>query len=260
MSGTGPLAPLSRLLSVIASVLFSAAVALPPGSATAAAPPHLSVKGRQILTPDGRPIVLRGFNILWWTKPSAQDAVEIRKLGGNCVRYMFGYHPKGKYDPSQLKELETHVRYFTGQGIWVIPTVHQVVKKEGEAQLAPWDSPEIEHEFLDLWTDVIKRLKGDPFIAAWEPMNEPHSYTRELTTATLRAWYGEVSAHLRRLDPERPLVLEGDHYSYARNLGAYLKTDDPNVIYSFHVYNPFNYTHQKSEKDGTPPAYPTPGK
>ncbi|MBM4037569.1 MAG: glycoside hydrolase family 5 protein, partial [Planctomycetes bacterium] len=148
-------------------------------------PQRLTVRGRDILAPDGRPIRLRGFNLLWWAPPTAQDAADVQELGANCVRYMFGYQPKGRFEPEQLDYLEQQVRLFTRRGLWVIPNVHTFERKEGDTKQGPWDSPELQREFLDLWTHVLTRLRDEPFIAAWEPLNEPH----DVKDDRLREWH-----------------------------------------------------------------------
>lgn len=210
---------------------------------------RLTVRGRELLAPDGRPLHLRGFNLLWWAPPTAQDALDVQELRANCVRYMFGYQPKGRFEPEQLDYLERQVRLFTRRGLWVIPNVHTFERKEGEVKKGPWASPELQREFLDMWTHVVTRFRDEPFIAAWEPINEPH----DVKDDRLREWYKEAIAHIRKLDPRTPIVVDANGYAYPGNMSDALKLDAPNLIYSFHMYVPFDYTHQKPEK---PVEYP----
>ncbi|HEY3323421.1 MAG TPA: cellulase family glycosylhydrolase [Planctomycetota bacterium] len=214
------------------------------------APARLKVSGQEILAPDGKPIRLRGFNVLWWGPPTAQDAADVQELGANCVRYQFGYKPAGKFDPKQLNFMEQQIRHFTGRGMWVIPQVHTFEKKISDKQIAaPWNDAEIQREFLEMWTWIIEKFRSEPFIAAWEPINEPHNATKE----QVKEWYVQTVAHFRKLDPITPIVVEGTDYSNPWNLEDYLKLDDPGIIYSFHMYTPHEYTHQQKEK---PQDYP----
>jgi len=210
---------------------------------------RLTMQGRELLAPEGRPVRLRGFNLLWWAPPTAQDAADVQELGANCVRYMFGYQPKGRFEPEQLDYLERQVRLFTRRGLWVIPNVHTFERKEGETRKGPWDSQELQREFLDMWTHVLMRLRDEPLIAAWEPINEPH----DVKDDRLNEWYREVIARIRKIDPITPIVVDANGYAYPGNLNDALKLDSPNLIYSFHLYVPFDYTHQKPEK---PVEYP----
>ncbi|MHC4198629.1 MAG: glycoside hydrolase family 5 protein [Planctomycetota bacterium] len=209
----------------------------------------LRVKGREILTPDGKPIRLRGFNVLWWANPDAEAASDVKEIGANCVRYMFGYKPAGRFHPALLPPIGKHVRHFTRRGLWVIPTVHRFEQKKGDGLGTPWNTPALQREFLDMWTHVIGELGDDPRVAAWEPLNEPH----DVEAGPLMAWYREVVAHVRRLDPTRPVVVEGKGYSNPKEMQDYLKLDVPNVIYSFHMYSPHRFTHCKGDE---PPEYP----
>jgi len=209
--------------------------------------PRFKVRGSEILGPDGKPVRLRGFNALWWVPATGKDAEQIKALKANCVRYMFGYHPRGAFDETMIACVERQLPAFTQTGLWVIPTVHTFCRDEKW----PWHDEELQREFLDMWTHIIKRFKDDPRILAWEPLNEPHS--DGLDTPTLRAWYERVIAHIRKLDPDRPIVVEGRGYSHAHTLEDELKLDDPNIIYSFHMYVPHKYTHQKKD---VPVEYP----
>jgi aryl-phospho-beta-D-glucosidase BglC (GH1 family) len=206
--------------------------------------PHWSVSGTSILKPDGTPIHLRGFNVLWWVPVTDQDATDIQQLGANCVRYMFGYEPKGTYDPDQVKEVEQHIRYFTSRGIYVIPVLYEFEKpdpdhpNDSKKKLGPWSNPEMSTEFLALWTDLITRLKNDPYIGAWEPLNEPH----DTPPAVVSAWYRDLLPKLRAIDPTRPIVVAGANYSHPEDLTDEFKMDDRNIIYAVHMYYPFNYT------------------
>jgi len=208
---------------------------------------RLTVRGREILTPGGDPIRLRGFNVLWWVLPDTRGAAAIRKLGANSVRYMFGYKPTGgRFDRSQIPWIAEHVSRFTKQGLWVIPTVHKF-EKDGRF---PWNSEELQREFLEMWTYVIGELGGNPLVGAWEPINEPHG---EVKNAQLRPWYASVIEHIRRLDPGAPIVVEGEGYSHPHRLDDDLKLEAPGIIYAFHMYQPFRYTHQKGDP---PPTWP----
>jgi len=232
-------------MAALGAMLVPAALALPP---------HWTTSGDRILDPSGQPIRLRGFDVEWWVPPTDQDAVNIQSLGANCVRYMFGYNPKGKYDPTQIAEVSRQIRYFTSRGIWVIPVLYIFEKKDPanpKKKLGLWSTPEMNQEFLDMWTDVMGQLKDEPYLAAWEPINEPH----DVAPAIVSAWYRQLIPELRKIDPSRPIVVEGANYSHAEDLTDQFLLDDPNIIYAFHFYNPFEYTTDLR----TPPlVYPGP--
>ncbi|MDD5349043.1 MAG: cellulase family glycosylhydrolase [Chthoniobacteraceae bacterium] len=233
--------------SLLIFLAFTVAAAFPLRCEAGAPAAGFRVQGRLLTGPGGKEVRLRGFNVCWWVPPTRQDALGIKAMGANSVRYMFGYHPAGTFAPDQLDCIWKQVPLFTDAGLWVIPVVHDF-RRDGQG---PYDSPELEREFLEMWTEIIARLKDNPRVIAWEPINEPHDTTDE----KVAAWYARVIAHIRKLDPRRPIVVEGNGYSWPKNLVDSLKMEDPNILYAFHWYGPFEYTHRQL----TPPAvYPGP--
>jgi len=216
--------------------------------------PHLTVSGTTVLDPHGAPLRLRGFNVNWWVPPTDQDATDIQQLGANCVRYMFGYKPTGTYDPKQVDEVVRQIHSFTRKGLWVIPVVWEFEKADPadpKKKLGPWSSPKMNREFLAMWTDLMGQLKDEPFLAAWEPLNEPH----EVEPAVAAKWYRELVPALRKIDPLRPIVVEGANWSHAEDLSEAFILDDPNIIYAFHMYYPYDYT---TDIKNPPLVYPGP--
>lgn len=211
-----------------------------------AVPKGLRVRGAKLFTPQGRPIHLRGFNAMWWVAPSSSHARLMKSMGANAARYMFGRSTPGR-PVSKVDEIVEQVERLTDAGLWVIPTVHDF-RTNGKA---PYDDPAVQKEFLDMWQAVILRLRNNPLIAAWEPMNEPHDATPERVSA----WYAEVIKFFRTLDPHRPIVVEGTGYSWPQNLEDGLIQRDPHIIYSFHTYGPWDYVAQKPGE-----GVPYPGK
>ncbi len=204
-------------------------------------PPVWTVSDAAFHDASGASVRVRGFNVLWWVPVTDQDAANLQAMGVNCVRYMFGYEPKGTYDPAQTAEVEKHIRYFTSRGICVIPVLYEFEKPDPAnpgKKLGPWSNTAMDREFLALWSDLIARLGSDAHIVAWEPLNEPH----DTPAAVVSAWYRNLLPKLRTIDPARAIVVEGANYSHAEDLTDEFKMDAPNVIYAFHMYDPYEYT------------------
>jgi hypothetical protein len=165
---------------------------------------------------------------------------------------MFGYEARGKYDPAQIAEVEEQIRCFTREGLWVIPVLYIFERPDPadpKKKLGPWSNTEMNGEFLAMWTDLVNRLKNEPRVAAWEPLNEPH----DTDPALVAAWYRDLLPKWRKLDALRPIVVEGANYSHAEDLTDAFKTDDPNIIYAFHFYDPYEYT---TDLKNPPLVYP----
>jgi endoglucanase len=96
--------------------------------------------------------------------------------------------------------------------------------------------------FIALWQMLAQRYLPLREGLAFELLNEvvlPDSKPwNELMLKTLAA--------IRAIDPDRAVVIGGNHYNAAAELQNLVLVDDPNVIYTFHFYEPMMFTHQKA--------------
>lgn len=109
------------------------------------------------------------------------------------------------------------------------------------------DESDARREFVELWRRVAEHFAGstreDLF---FELMNEPELFAG--AGAPSAAQWGELATAaidaIREHDSERPVIF-GDIEWYG--IDALVKRtplDDPHVIYAFHFYDPFIFTHQ----------------
>ncbi len=77
-----------RVVTCLAAMLggLLLATSAPAVAAPAALPKRLSVSGANVLDPQGRPIVLRGYNWGQWGTVQPQDAADNVAQGANSVR------------------------------------------------------------------------------------------------------------------------------------------------------------------------------
>lgn len=103
---------------------------------------------------------------------------------------------------------------------------------------------------------IARRLDGmDPQKTAFEPMNEPTSDCDAIRGDAAPTWPDQLAElHRRARDnaPDLPLVLSGACWGGPEGLS---KLDpailaDDNVIWSFHSYTPFLFTHQGADWTG----------
>jgi aryl-phospho-beta-D-glucosidase BglC (GH1 family) len=96
-------------------------------------------------------------------------------------------------------------------------------------------------QFILLWQVLAKHLEGrDPNRFFFELMNEseePDSYRWiGLESATTRA--------IRRIDTTHTIIASGAHFDSIIDILSTEPINDPNVIYTFHFYEPYPFTHQ----------------
>lgn len=115
------------------------------------------------------------------------------------------------------------------------------------------------------WQDIASALKDTPTIVAYNIINEP---TPEMgtelpehgdpvryplwyqehrgTSRDLPAFYNFVIKAIRDVDTTTPIMVDSGWYAQAQAFTYWPKLDDNKVLYSFHMYEPFNYTHRSN--------------
>lgn len=218
-------------------------------SASGAELPALKVEGNSI-TANGEPIRLRGINWGWWhlsgTRYSEPDMKSLGEWGANVVRLAFSYNdletdnnpPAWKEDG--FKDLDEVVQWGKRYGIHVILDMHitpggqsaQPYCAGGKNLL--WKDPASQQHFIDLWTEIARRYCHRPEVAAYELMNEPE--TNQPTPDKLVSIDQRAISAIRAVDPDKIIVVGGDHGSGPQDLNAALKLSDNNILYTFHFY------------------------
>ena len=95
--------------------------------------------------------------------------------------------------------------------------------------------------FAQFWTSLAKHLSTrDPERVFLEVINEP------MVEDPYR-WYGiqaKLIAAIRVGAPEHTIIASGHRWSGLYELLSLQAYADPNIIYNFHFYEPFTFTHQ----------------
>lgn len=98
-------------------------------------------------------------------------------------------------------------------------------------------------KFLALWGQIATRYKDLPDSVYFEVINEPNgAFKGDL----MRKIMTQGVEKIRETNPSRILILGGENWSSIRDLPSIPKIDDPNLVHTFHYYDPFEFTHQKA--------------
>jgi endoglucanase len=93
-----------------------------------------------------------------------------------------------------------------------------------------------------IWAQVAARFADEPREHLWfEIENEPHD---KLTNANLVATLTPALSAIRKTNPDRPVIVGGEHWSGIDSLATLQLPDDPHIVPTFHYYEPFDFTHQ----------------
>ncbi|MEP7006306.1 MAG: glycoside hydrolase family 5 protein [Sphingomonas bacterium] len=95
--------------------------------------------------------------------------------------------------------------------------------------------------FAGLWKLVAADFAKAPTSVWFELSNEPHD---KLTNKNLLAVFNPALVAIRLTNPTRPVIVGGEGYSGIGSLATLPMPADPNVVPTFHSYDPFMFTHQ----------------
>jgi endoglucanase len=92
-----------------------------------------------------------------------------------------------------------------------------------------------------LWREIAGRYKGtNPEKVFFELRNEPH----DLTPENWREQAGEIIKMVRATAPNHTLIVGFHDWNSRKALVESAPFEDENIIYTFHYYDPFIFTHQ----------------
>ncbi len=102
--------------------------------------------------------------------------------------------------------------------------------------------PKWQEAFVRFWGLLAGRLsRFDPDLTILEIVNEPVFDRREEEWNTLNA---RLAAAIRQAAPRHTIITSGPNWGGIDGLKKLKLLPDRNVIYSFHCYDPFAFTHQ----------------
>jgi endoglucanase len=185
----------------------------------------------------------RGVNFSGWFQDtsftpyqfSEQDFKNLKLLGADVVRLplhlrtVSGGPPWYTLDPLFLEELERAVAWAEQNELYIILDNHFLgTPEEAEAMLLP------------VLTQLAKRFKDHSSYVLYEILNEPSGIEPDL--------WGEIQGKaietIRGIDSTHTIVVGGVNNNSIKALYYLPFYKDKNLIYTFHFYSPFLFTHQ----------------
>ena len=189
----------------------------------------------------------RGVNVLgydpYWTETSKRrfewrHFAEIRRAGFDHVRINLQafrhMDSTNRLEPQWLGKLDDVVREAQKAGLGVILDEHDFNKCSD-------DVPACRAQLTAFWSQVAPRFAGAPRDVAFELLNEPHD---KLNGEPWNALLADVLAVVRRTNPNRIVVVGPTHWNSLKDLPLLKLPADPNLLLTFHYYEPFHFTHQ----------------
>jgi len=189
----------------------------------------------------------RGVNVLgydpYWTDASKRRFEprhfdEIHKAGFDFVRIVlqaFSHmDADNRLDPAWLAKLDDVVGQAQKAGLGVILDEHDFNACSEDVALCRAKLPAF-------WNQVAPRFANAPRSVAFELLNEPHE---KLDAATWNALFADLLAEVRKTNPTRIVVVGPTSWNSLHELSNLKLPADPNLLVTFHYYDPFPFTHQ----------------
>lgn len=191
--------------------------------------------------------------------PGGNELVRLHGLGFDFVRLTVDPGPllanEGTRRQEALQVLANAVRKVTDAGLKVVFNLHSVSQVPAygmDVVNSPAGSDAIAH-YEQMTADVAEMLVplGTDKVA-FEPFNEPAHYPCDASgDGEWQKIMAATVAAIRAVSAELTVVVTGACGGSITGLTD-LKPefDDPNLLYSFHMYEPHSFTHQRSETEG----------
>lgn len=202
--------------------------------------------------------ITKGTNLGHWLSQSRKrgaereqfivkgDIEDIATMGFDHVRLPIDeeqmWDEEGKRHEDAFRLMENCIEWCRENNLRIIIDLHILRSHHFVAEERPlWTDPAEQEKFYDLWRDLSKALIKYPVsLVAYELMNEavaddPEQWNSLVTNA--------VKA-IRETEPERTIVIGSNKWQQADTFDDLkVPANDPNIILSFHFYEPFILTH-----------------
>ena len=192
----------------------------------------------------------RGVNLTNWfqtanvrqiqfTKYTKQDLIRIKNLGCDVIRLPINLHfmtngaPDYTIDPLFFDFLDQVVDWAEELQIHLLLDNHTFDPNENT-------DPSVEGILLKVWPQMAEHYKNRSNYIYYEVLNEPHG----ITTAVWCQIQQKVINAIRAIDTKHTIVVGPSGYNSYNELKNMPVYTDSNLIYTFHFYDPFMFTHQ----------------
>lgn len=242
----------------------------------------LKVDGSDIVDAEGNPVWLKGIahgNDVWsyptepvWTSQDESSYEDIASLGFNCVRFYMNYQVfeddanPYNYKKSGFDWLDKNIKWAKKYGVRIILNMHvpQGGYQSQGGGTAMWTDEETQSRLIALWQEFAKRYADEETVIGYGILNEPivpQNGSTEESVDQCRELMQRITDAIREYDE--------NHIVFAERVCAVQNTvtgvsdwniqisklefllDDPNVVYEFHCYDPYSFTHQGMDWAGT---------
>jgi endoglucanase len=192
----------------------------------------------------------RGVNLSNWfqasgprqvqyTKYSQEDFENIKSLGFDVIRLPINLHFMTSGEPEYL--LDTIFLEFLHQVIdWAEELEIYLILDNHTFSVSDDTDPNVGTILNKVWSQMADEFKDRSEYLCYEILNEPHGISDALWNPIQRS---AVEA-IRQIDTTHYIVIGPAGWNSYNNLAAMPVYEGKKLIYTFHFYDPFLFTHQ----------------
>lgn len=132
---------------------------------------------------------------------------------------------------------------------------------QDQDDLRIWKEDKFKTQAANCWQDLAAELKDHPAVVGYNILNEPHperifsSDAIHINTIhqaevqrMLYDFYKLMINSIRLSDKHTPIILDSSAYADSKTFEQLKAHDDKNILYSFHMYEPYEFTNHKTNK------------
>jgi len=183
------------------------------------------------------------------------DIDSIKNWGFNSVRLPIHYEyftaQKGKGQPIGYTVLDNVIKWCAAAKIYVVIDLHAAPGGQGKdsnisdydtTKPSLWESEANKQATIDLWVNLAKRYANQPYVAAYDIINEPNwSFAGkhphgcdETLNIPLKELMTRITQAIRTIDKKHIVMVEGN--CWGNNYKNIFPLWDNNMVVSFHKY------------------------
>ena len=175
-----------------------------------------------------------------------KDFENIKSLGVEVLRLPVWFEvwnegaPDYKVSDECWSYLDDSISWCEELGMYIIIDFHN------DCDGASKTDPNIEKVLLKVWPQIANRYKNKGDLVIYEVMNEPHFKSGNID-ADIKKWgaiQGNVLKAIRQIDKKHTVIVGGADWNSIDSMLKLPEYQDDNLIYNFHDYSPFLFTHQ----------------
>jgi endoglucanase len=218
--------------------------------------------GKLIVDGNNQTIQLKGVafgNEVWSDKEipnthhTEEDYKRVKEMNMNTIRFYVNYKTfENDNAPYQYKQtgwdwINQNITWAKKYGIYLVINMHVPqggFQSQGNGD-ALWNNTENQNRLVALWKTIAEKYKDEPQLIGFGLVNEP------VPTTSKQQWQQlaqRIAGEIRKTDKQHILFVEKPIYVKGINAEDadlnFPLINDENIVYEFHIYDPFQFTHQ----------------